>query len=209
VLADAQAAQNAAQQERTARQKAVGDATKFLQDAVGPAYRRLVGEPWAEGGAASTTTEPASEYDLIGQYEAARKEPNAPKARSEAILAKIDEILLSLSAQGQVTSILREATTYKDSQRSAIIARANYLEGLLADYSKAPDFFLQRLWTEAREEILQAPTVVKWFLTPGEGKTLLQINTPPDITKEIERARLQAPGAGPARTPPPSGGGAP
>jgi modulator of FtsH protease HflK len=197
VLSDARAAQMAAQQERDARQRAVQEATALLSDAVGPEFRRLVGEPWEEPrGALSPGADP-NDYDLIGQYERVRGEANGSPRRAEEILARIDERLLSLSAQGQVTAILSAASTYRDARRGAVIARAGTLQKLLANYDQSPDFFLQRFWMEAKQEMLQSPGVVKWFITPGEGKTLLQINTPPEILKSIQQWYLRsfAPGS--------------
>jgi membrane protease subunit HflK len=193
-LPDYQRAQSASQNRSTIVQAAIGAASETVRSAAGEInFRKLVGEPWkeAEPGAA---TRPASEdYDLIGQYEAARADANFTLAQREAILTRIDEILLSQSTQGAVTTILRAATVYRDAQKRAVDARASNLEKVLAEYNKAPEFFLQRMWTEAREEILQSPTVVKWFLDPAQGKTVITVNTPPEINRELGKTWLQAP----------------
>ena len=38
-----------------------------------------------------------------------------------------------------------------------------------------------------REEILRSPEVVKWFLTPAYGKTVVEINLPPELQKVVEK----------------------
>ena len=50
---------------------------------------------------------------------------------------------------------------------------------------------LERLWAAARDEILDSPTVEKFYLTLGSGKTILRINRDPRVVKEILREQLK------------------
>jgi membrane protease subunit HflK len=192
-LPDFQAAQKASQHRSDTVQAAIGEAKKVVGNAAGDfSSSKLVGEPWREAEANQAPPKSGEDYDLIGQYELARGDPNVTEAQREAILARVDEILLSQSTQGEVTSILGAATRFRDAQKSAVAAQASRLEKVLAEYKKAPEFFLQRMWIEAREEILQSPTVVKWFLNPDQGKTVIMVNTPPEINKMIGQEWIKA-----------------
>lgn len=196
VLDDATAAQNAAQREEGARQAAIQGAEQFLGGVAGPNYRKLVGEPWDDGGGALPPGQDPNDYDLIGQYERARHDPAVSEAECERLLARIDAVLLSPSTTGEVAKLLSDAAAYKSAMASAVQARSDTLQRVAAGYDKAPEFFLLQKWTEAREEILQSPTIVKWYLNPGQGKTVVQINTPPEITKEIAAWLLRNPSQG-------------
>ena len=82
--------------------------------------------------------------------------------------------------------------SYRDSLKQAVIARASRVEKLLPAYRQAPSLLLEQEWRSARARMLDSPAVVKWYLSPGSGKTVVQINTPPEIEKELLRRRLQA-----------------
>ena len=69
--------------------------------------------------------------------------------------------------------------------------RASILAKIIPEYEKSPDFFLRRMWTEVREEILQKPAVIKWFIHPSQGRTVILINTPPELNKEVDKVILQ------------------
>lgn len=195
-----EAAQNAAQQSDKQRNDAIGAANKFLGDVAGPNYLQLVGVPW-EAGDPNAPARP--DYDLIGQYERVREANDI--VRAEALLARIDTVLLSQSTQGAVAAAISQARSARDDLKQAAAARADYFQKVLPEYLKAPQFLLEREWIQAREEILNSPTLVKWILSPGDAKTILLINTPPKIARDIAAWYLQAPAAAtPPRRPPSS-----
>ncbi|HUT56735.1 MAG TPA: SPFH domain-containing protein [Phycisphaerae bacterium] len=192
-LPDYAAALQAAQRRDSMESDARGEAGKALQGAAGPNYRKLVGVPYAtrpEEWRDERAKAVSGEFDLIGEYERARARKDDRQA--EMLLARIDEVLERRTTQGEVTSILSAAGTYRDNLKQAVMARASRVEKLLPAYRQAPSLLLEQEWRSARARILDSPTVVKWYLSPGNGKTVVQINTPPEIEKELLRRRLQA-----------------
>lgn len=192
-LPDYAAALQAAQRRDSMESDARGEAVRGLQGAAGPNYKKLVGVPYAtrtEEWQDEKAKAQNGEFDLIGQYEQARAKKDHRQA--EMLLARIDDVLLRRTTQGEVTSILREAGSYRDNLKQAVIARAVRVEKLLPAYRQAPRLFLAQEWSRARAMILDSPTVVKWYISPGTGKTIIQINTPPEINKQLLRWQLRA-----------------
>jgi len=197
-LPDYDAAQRAVQGAKDARSKALGLAVKLLNTTAGPgAAEKLVGSLADVTGAgeelpARRTASGEGDYNLIGQYSDAVAAND--EAAAAALLARIDNVLVGESL-GQVSRILDEAKTESTKMTQGIRERVEEFEKLLPEYLKAPEFTIRRKWDETREKILSAPTVERYYITTGGGKTVLRISRDPDIVREIDRQMLRG-GAG-------------
>ncbi len=180
--AASEATQNAQQQ----REEAVAEAISILNSTAGQdVSRKLVGEPW---GAPGDQSEQDEDHDLIGQYARARREGETEQA--EMLLKKIDNLLVK-DAGGEVRSVIAEAQAYRNSVVEVVRGRAKKFTELLDEYRRYPDFMLQRLWADAREEILTSPTVEKFYISSGP-KTILRVSRDPDILRQVLREQLKA-----------------
>lgn len=175
---------NADKRENAAKSKA----EEQLRAVAGESYIQLVGRPWQPGDVIEGYEE-EKDYDLIGQYAAARR--NGNKKTSVLLLQKIDDVLAN-SAKGQAARIISEARTYETDIKQRVLGRVARFEGLLPEYRRSPQFTINRLWEDVRQEILNSPNVVKWYLAMGEQKTIIKINTPSEIVRQQSKEELQA-----------------
>ena len=186
------AAQKAVNEAERLENAARARAESILNDAAGASYRTLVGDPGATGRAVASRPgeEAAAEYDLIGRYGAARQAGD--EATAAAILERIDQVLVDRQTGGRASEIIAEARSYRTQIEQGVRGRADRFLLLLPEYEKAPQFMLQRLWAETRDEILSSPTVEKIYLDPAQGKTVLRISQDPRIRREISSEELKA-----------------
>lgn len=184
------AAQRASQQSGDRINKARAEAEEMLGGAAGMNYVKLVGEPWRGDIVPEFSSGEPKEYNLIGQYERLRHEGKQDQAL--AVWDAIDRVLVSQTTTGEVSRQLTAAAIYKDGVKQSVMGRVRRYEELLGAYKENPEFLMSREMAKVREEILASDTVVKWFMTFGSSPTVLQINTPPEITKELRQAWLQA-----------------
>ncbi len=183
------AAQRAGQQAEAERDKARREASDALIGVCGPNYAKFVGEPWRD--LSTQHGEANAEMDLIGKYETARREDDANAA--DAILRRIDEILVSQATTGEVSKLVAAADGYKSKVNLDVQARVKRFEQLLPEYLNNPQFLMAREWTQTRQEILQSPSVVKWMWSFSKTqKTIVEINTPPEIAKDMRNQMLAA-----------------
>ncbi len=63
---------------------------------------------------------------------------------------------------------------------------------LLAEYKQRPKFFIERRWAEAREEILGAKDIEKFYINPGTQPMVLPIGRNPAVVRRKIRERLKA-----------------
>lgn len=196
-------AQQARQQAQQMVNQAIADARSTLNDAAGDNYPLLVGYPWIEqaqnAGVTTAESQPATaaQQDLIGQYDAARR--GGDPAEADRLLAAIDDILVSGSTGGRAAQILEQARVQRTTTPLAVAARAKRFNELLGAWKKDPKFVMERLWIDAREAILNGPLVEKYYVTPGQGQTVLRIARDPQVVKELREAQIQeqsAPRAG-------------
>ncbi|MDY6913259.1 MAG: SPFH domain-containing protein [Planctomycetota bacterium] len=180
-------AQTAVSKAEKLKYAAMSEAEKTLNDAAGPNYRKLVGDP--SRFSRSERYDAAEPYDLIGQYEKARA--SADTAEADDLLKQIDRILLSSTTGGEASQVLAEAKSYQTEVRERVKSRADRFNELLPEYRKNKQFMLHRLWAVAREEILSAAQVEKIYFPPGKGKTVYRIKRPQAIADEILRQRLK------------------
>ncbi len=173
-------AQRASQEAMQMEDKARKLAAEILRNAAGANYRILVGEP--------SETNPDAP-GLIEQYAAARGGRQNDKAVD--LGGQIDQVLLSDSTGGEASKILAEAIRYKTETIESVKGRVDQFKKMLPKYLKAPQYTLDSLWAQSRQEILSLPGLVKWMLSPRDGRTVIQINTPPEVTKNLQKQAIQ------------------
>jgi len=186
-----EAAQRASQEMKEIIDKAIADAKETLTGAAGVSYRQLVGEPWgtADVGPLATDTE-AEATGLIDRYDQAKARDDETAARE--ILREIDAVLVSRETGGEASRIISEAQAYKTALTQAVSARATRFRLLLPKFRDDPQFMLNREWADVKESVLSAPTMEKYFITLGKGKTVLRIRRDPEVVREIMEAKLKA-----------------
>jgi len=172
-----------------------GEAEDILNAAAGPSYRKLVGEPWKasqDAGGGSPAGEDAQDYDLFGRYAAAVSSGRTDPA--ERLLEKMEKVLLT-SATGEASKIIAEARARSTEIKQQAESRADRFEQVYRQLPKDPEarkLMIQRLWAEVRDEVLNSPTVEKYYLRPGPGGTVLIIPRDADIAKKAQQERLRA-----------------
>ena len=205
-------AQAARSQKGQAIGQAMTDAGTMLNNAAGSSLRKkLVGDNLLPG-----TGEPASrpsevedpETDLIGEYNNARdmadrealkgnKDAEAKAlARAEHLLEKIDEALTSNLAGGEVVKIVKAADTDVTAMKEGLKGRSRRFDELYAEYRKDRHFMMESLWLQARQDILNDPRILKYYVSTGEGKTVIKINHDPDFLKDLQRMSSASPAMG-------------
>jgi membrane protease subunit HflK len=199
-----QEAQNASSEAEQLVNAAEAEAQNILAAAAGANYVQLVGRPWTFAEAATGEEQGERAYDLIGQYsrlvDAAREaeqigetaEARRRIAEAEAVLQRIDQVLLLNTTGGEASRILAEARAYKAQVVESVKSRARQFAELRPEFERRPNVMMQYLWAETRKEILSRPGVEKYIVPAGERKIVLRIRRPPEIAKEIEREALRA-----------------
>jgi regulator of protease activity HflC (stomatin/prohibitin superfamily) len=178
-------AQNAVSKAEQTRDAARAEAEKELHAAAGASYRKLVGNMGGAGPPAQDQTSQPAQENLIGQYAVAMA--GGDQAAAATLLAKIDDVLRGNETGGQAARIIAEAEAYRTATIQRVKGRAERFRELLPAFEKTPQLLLQRLWTDVREAILNAPTTEKFYLTFGPNKTVLRISRDPKVVAEIER----------------------
>jgi len=179
------AAQQAVSEAEKRKNAALAEAEKILNEAAGASYRALVGDldrqaaQWTEGG-----------DGLIGEYIKARRAGD--EVLAEQLLARIDSVLLSNSTGGEASRIIAQAREYRTGVLERIKSRADKFNELLPGFLQTPELMLERLWASAREDILNAPSVEKFYLTTDRTPTVLRISRDPEVFKQIMREQLKA-----------------
>lgn len=217
---------NQAQAARTQKDQmiaaALTEAGNQLNGVAGGSLRKvLVGDNLLPGVANESASQPAEagdpETDLIGEYNKARdqadrdalkgnKEGEAKAmARAERLLARIDDALTTNAAQGDVDRIIRAAATDVTTMKQALEGRTQRFDELYAQYRKDPKFMMESLWAQARQDILNDPRILKYYVNTGNGKTVITINHDPDFLKDLQRqwSSTAAPVPAPAMGAPP------
>ncbi|MCK5114554.1 MAG: hypothetical protein KAR11_07320 [Phycisphaerae bacterium] len=192
-------AQNAKSDKEKKINKAMADATKILVGTAGAnCSRALVGDPARLGGVKPEDLEEGQDYDLIGQYSSVQDQLQMLKSsggkpeiiakyekQSKVLLGKIDGNLTSATTGGEVVEIIKNAETAKTKVIQNAAKRGNTFDKLYADYTKAPQLFLETEWANTIDQIFAEPTVVKNYITIGKDGTVLRIDQDPRIKKEI------------------------
>jgi regulator of protease activity HflC (stomatin/prohibitin superfamily) len=205
-------AQLASRERETKVRQAINEADQALKNAVGIIYPVLVGVPWQQQSAAPATMpadQPdAAEHDLIGQYIKTRREielarndaaaagdPQARQqklaavapleARAAALHARIDEVLMSSSAGGEVSVIRGQAIAANAQIVKGVEGRLAVFRSTLPGFLQSPARTMELRWADVREAILSWPTVEKYYLSLDDGKTIVRLNADPEIRKQI------------------------
>ena len=180
VRQDYEAATAARQEAEKEINEALAKAEERLIQAAGPNYKLLVGEADDTYGG------------LIGQYALAVEQGRREDA--EQTLAAIEALLDSPSIAGSVGPEIARAKAEKNAMIDMLAGRVNRYQQLLPEFLRQPDFVVQRLWAETRDEILSQPSVEKYYLPPGDGKVVVKIDRDPSAARRLQRARLQGKG---------------
>jgi len=131
---------------------------------------------------------------LIEDYEQATD--TADQTRIDDLQAKLDQALTHLTIQhgdtalpisGEVARIIYQAKTYRTQVVARVSAQAQYFQSLLPQYRKNPQIVLNRLWQDAKQQILTGD-VETIYLPPGQS--YLELNRDPKIKQDRERKRL-------------------
>ena len=154
-------------------------------------------------------------YDLIGKYSDLRNQARiaARRAKSETVdankakaledqvndlenqarrvLDRIDEVLLGNDIKGQARKDIREARGEANRIKSRVLTRLKRYKNLLSKNPKVRKLTMERIWAEAREEVLAA-AAEKYYVTTGQGKTIIRINRDPRIVAAQVRKGLEA-----------------
>ena len=102
-------------------------------------------------------------------------------------MMQIEQVLTSNTTGGRASELIADATAYKTQVIQSAESRAKRFNDLLAEFNKTPEFMLERLWADARDEILSSPLVEKVYLSMGKQKTVYILNRPPEVAREIQR----------------------
>lgn len=169
---------------------AKAEAVTILNAVAGPNYRLLVGDLYGPATAARASGKPdeSIKTGLIQQYNAARR--SGDKVAAATLLGRIDKELLSSTTLGEASRILTEAQADKTSTIEQAKGRYRRFSQLLPEFKRSPEFFMQRLWVTAKEEILNSPLVEIIYLPRGQRKMVLEIRPDPRIQKGIKREQI-------------------
>ena len=191
-------AQRAKSQKQTKINKAIGEAKSMAKVIGEKHFVELVGQPWNSSEVERERTGigqyEQEDYNLIGQYGAAidaldagmesADATDALRATAQRLRKKIDIVLTRTTTGGEVSRIIAEAEAAKTEIIQRAQQRANNFVKLYAQYKKSPQVFLERMWAVVLDEVLDAPTVTKWYYHPGERGTVVHINPDPKIVRE-------------------------
>lgn len=104
-------------------------------------------------------------------------------------LAVTDASGQKLVMGGEVAQIINDAAAYEQSARSQADARAAVFQGMLPNYQRSPGVLLNKLWEDARREILSGD--VDTFYLPA-GQPWIKINRDPDVAARRAEERMKA-----------------
>ena len=196
-------AQNAKSDKLTKYNKAIGEAKSMAKVVGEKHFIELTGQPWNNPETERRRTEAGQyeqkDYNLIGQYsiavdalDAARKATpddaarlRALQTKAQGLRKKIDNVLTRTTTGGEVSRIIAEAEAEKTKIIQQSQQRANNFVKLYAQYKKAPQVFLERMWAVTIDKVLSGPLVTKWYLHPGKKGMVVDVNPDPKIVREI------------------------
>ena len=159
--------------------KALGEANNMLARTAGASWKKLVGDP----------NPPGKQPGLLLQYARARERRD--QAAAEALLEKINRLLLSNETTGSAAGIINQARAYSATISQRVASRADRFRKLIDQFHATPALTLQKLWAETKEEILTSPSIEQYYLTAGE-KVILRYNQPPEIRRRLLERVLRA-----------------
>ncbi|MBI4718758.1 MAG: hypothetical protein HY763_13200 [Planctomycetes bacterium] len=159
---DTQRAENAKQARiREAEQKR----TKSLNEAAGAAHQRLV--------------------KVLDELERRTRDGSA----DAELLAERDR-LLEHEVEGKAGQLIKDAGAYLSVAVGNMQSDVELYRTLLPEYERNPHVLLTRLWEQTKQEIFQAPGVIKFYRPPG-SQIRLHIPLDPEQKRHDEALRLQ------------------
>jgi membrane protease subunit HflK len=164
-----------------------------LTGVAGEAATLLVGEP-------ATPEHPAAP-GLIDQYEHEITQ-GGPDA-GEQTLAKIDRVLSDEEVQigdetrkpgtsGEVTTLILDAKSYKNSVGAEYQAELSRFRAKLAAYQANPSVAIQSEWRDALTQFHKRSNIEVMLLPPGTEWLQLMMSRDPSIRKAVEMSQREA-----------------
>jgi regulator of protease activity HflC (stomatin/prohibitin superfamily) len=196
-------AQKARTEHATKINKAISEARDLTKVIVEEYLLQLVGQPWnrklqEEAEFAKAGQRDGKPYNLIGRLsylEGELRQAQASNAKPEDLQAiqknmdetqvKIEKILTSAEARGEVQNIISDAYSKKTAIIQQAQKRADAFRQRYAQYVKAPAMFLENEWASALDDVFNAPTNTKYYINPGKKGDVVYINRDPTVMKEI------------------------
>ncbi|MFP4104804.1 MAG: SPFH domain-containing protein [Phycisphaerae bacterium] len=173
------------------RDLAIRNAQTTLSTTAGEAYMELVGRPWAENQQRQRRQAQAEgrEYDLVGQYIAAREADEDDRAAE--ILRKIDRLLVSTAVAGEANQVVEQAQTYRARYVQALRGRLKRFNDLRKGVETEKDMkvLINRLWADTLEEIRRSPTLETVDLKGTEK--VLNIDRDPEVANRRAEEALR------------------
>jgi regulator of protease activity HflC (stomatin/prohibitin superfamily) len=186
-----------------AREKAQTDRSTRLNEVGGEAAAYLVGE----------TTDTRRVVGLITQYETAIAAEDA--GAQTRILGQIEAVMegrpveLELEvrtasgewskqkqtvenlAAGEIVSRLQDARRYRSEVVNAARSDLLRFEAKLAQFQANPLLMVQREWSIALHDFMSRDSVQLMIIPPGTRTATIQLNSDPDILKEMQQLQRQ------------------
>jgi len=136
--------------------------------------------------------------DLIGRYEAALA--MADDASARGVRARIESVLLGqpveidgrqVEAQvsGETSTIISDATNYRQTVANARRAELSTFRAKLEAYQSNPRVMVVNEWSDTIRAFLSRDFVEQVYLPPGSRELQLVIDRDPEIVKRLETAR--------------------
>ena len=130
---------------------------------------------------------------MISRYELASDENEAEAWKLQDQLddtfdqLKIYDGDRKVAIGGEVAAMIHESNTYRTEVVAQIRGEVQYFNSLLPQYRQNPQIVLNRLWQDAKQEILTGD-IETIYLPPGQA--YVELNRDPGVRKERERKRL-------------------
>ncbi|HET6429089.1 MAG TPA: SPFH domain-containing protein [Phycisphaerae bacterium] len=210
----------AKQDEERQRTEAEKEAIKKLSAAAGESWRILAGDlnvlDAGKGPAAATDDVRKSQAELFDAYDRTQRDGEALEAAAVAqeisrfgllnlyaqareddrdelaarVLEQIDRVLMSNLTGGDAGRKINEARNYSTRIRNLAQARAEQFQELLPSFQATPDLTVQRLWADAKTEVLTNKKLEKFFV-PRAERFVLHLSEDPEIRARIDREKLK------------------
>lgn len=131
---------------------------------------------------------------LIDAYETAQTAKD--QVKMQELAKQLDTAYRSLKIDqkrigGQASKVINDALGYRTQISQQLEAESKQFNDLLGQYRANPEIVLNRLWFDAKQEILTSPDI-EVFYTPANAQPYIELNRRPDVQAAREKARLQA-----------------
>lgn len=190
VLEDYEAVSKASAEAFQATEQALDQATKKLNEVAGGAHGKLTAliniyEAMLDG------SEPAkSDIDKLSRSVQNPSEILARLTSPEAVLAEIDQVLLSPEAAGTVAKIINNARNSSLSQVTEAQNEWRKFEAYYAQYKANPRVVIFALWADNIKKIM-ARDIERFIVPDGTDYIDIRMNRDPDLVQQraVKRTR--------------------